>query len=308
MFFHYKEEFMLRIAFLLVPLCLSISQAAAAAEITVLGPTPITRTRGAPNVHESTFTAFPGPAKLIVKNGLANGRNRASSAVVRVNGQAVLRQRDINPQVYEIVIPLDLSETNTIAVKLNSKPGSFLTIEIIQESVAQYAWLLEFEGTLSAPSTDFFGLDGASFRLTMLLDFEKNRSAHDIGVFLLSGYKTSEICLEIDGHGESTNNTAALLIWDSQIASLNDRLSIHADITDSDEAIPFDFGADMMFSPPGLYLPADHFGDSDPQPVSNAHVLGVWPATAWRLLPTGEVESYILGVKDILVSLDLIKQ
>jgi hypothetical protein len=166
-------------------------------------------------------------------------------------------------------------------------------------------WLLEFEGTLSAPNNDYFGLDGATFRLTMELAPETAGTFHDIGAYHLSGYRSSDYALEVDGHGSSLNGSAAALIWDSQMSFLNDRFSIHADITDANEAIPFDFGGDMILSLPGIYLPTGHFDGTDLQPVSNANVLDVWPATVWRILPDGEADSTIIGVDNVLVSLRL---
>jgi hypothetical protein len=169
------------------------------------------------------------------------------------------------------------------------------------------AWLLEFEGTLTVPNVDVFNLDGAEFRLTMTIDPETIGTFHDIGAYLLSGYRTSEYTLEVDGHGLSVNSSAAVLIWDSQMPGMSDRLSIHAEITDANEAIPFDFADDMIFSLPGVLLPGSHFEGTGLQPVSNTDVGGVWPATVWRVLPNGEVERYVIGVvvDSVLVTLRL---
>jgi len=619
-----------RITALSFLLCLLAAPAAVAVDITLLGPTQFVRTRGRPNLYLSAFPGTAGPGKLIVRNGLANGKNRVSLAVVKVNGQVVLRPKDLNQGVFEIEKPLNLSVNNTISVKMGSKPGSFLTIEVSQELDADYAafvgpeggyiefgsqarstyrlaldipagalhsetlitlnqmdpegvfdlsphyhqvgpivnigpdglvfqkpasliisyrdgdndglvdgtpfdekdllifssnsnfeqfdirgnvtdtasniseisihhltsfgfwsgrwpsdsflryriintpaqthdspgeikdalrsafsewqghlssvgiyfeevaagedaeisiewtsqdiggvglttgyvaatspveihkriqfsddvtaccgadvwsasldpnnsqpnavfvnkvamheighvlglshlttqeeqmgdadrsvmhasagtgnlqalsridlqklrdrygitevgevWLLEFEGTLSAPNIDYFGLNGATFTLTMQLEPETVGTFHDIGAYVLSGYRTSDFSLEIDGHGYSLNSSAAALIWDSQIGSLNDRLSVHADITDTNEAIPFDFGGGMIFSLLGIYLPTSHFNGTDMQPVSNADVVGIWPATVWRLLPSGDFETTIIGVENAQVSLRL---
>jgi predicted Zn-dependent protease len=175
-------------------------------------------------------------------------------------------------------------------------------------SVASEIWQLQFEGTLVLPNNDYFGLDGAIFTLTMEIDPKSIGTHHDIYGYLLSGYRTTDYSLMIDGHGYSLNSSAAALIWDSKTGSIRDRLSIHADITDTNEVIPFDFGGDMFFSLPGIYLPSVQFSGTDLQPVANADVMGVWPATVWRILPTGGIERTVIGVKNTLVSLCLEKR
>ncbi len=139
----------------------------------------------------------------------------------------------------------------------------------------------------------------------MELDPNGAGTFHDIGAYVLSGYRTADYSLQISGHGQPLNNSAVVLIWDSQVGTWNDRLSIHADITDNDEAIPFDFGGDMIFSLPGIYLPSSQFSGTALQQVSNTEVEGVWPAMVWRLLPSGYFESTVIGVEDVLVSLSL---
>ncbi|NOR26717.1 MAG: hypothetical protein GQ542_20470, partial [Desulforhopalus sp.] len=106
------------------------------AEITALGPKQYVRTTGAPNIYTDDFTAEPGEARLVIYNGLkgekSNRDMRVTSGVVSLNGVVLFTHDDFKHQTYILEIPIILSEDNAIRVELESKPGSFLYVEIIQ--------------------------------------------------------------------------------------------------------------------------------------------------------------------------------
>lgn len=106
---------------------------ASAVEVTLLGPKEYLRGKGEPDVYTNTFPGMEGEGKLIIKNGDESGKHRISSAVILVNGQQVLGPDDFNQNIYHIEAPVSLAENNSISVELRSKPGSYLTVQIIQE-------------------------------------------------------------------------------------------------------------------------------------------------------------------------------
>jgi len=108
-------------------------------EVTLLGPKQYIRTTGKPNIYADTFPGRFGQGKLIVKNGDANGDNRISSAIIKINGIQILGTNDFNQNVYALETIINLVEKNTISVELRSKPGSYLAIQIKQEIHAQGA-------------------------------------------------------------------------------------------------------------------------------------------------------------------------
>jgi hypothetical protein len=88
------------------------------------------RGKGKPETEQRNFTALAGEASLIIHNGDANGKNRASSAVIILNGTQVVGPNEFNQQVGLIEKPLVLNQNNTLEVKLRSAPGSFLSVQI----------------------------------------------------------------------------------------------------------------------------------------------------------------------------------
>jgi hypothetical protein len=121
---------------LLIGLFVSVSFAS---EITSFGAKQYVRTTGKPNVYNDTFPGIVGQGKFIIKNGDANGKNRVSSASIIVNGRQVLGPNSFNQKVYNIVVPVNLAENNTISVDLRSGPGGYLTIRVVQEAEGEVA-------------------------------------------------------------------------------------------------------------------------------------------------------------------------
>ena len=108
-----------------------------ATQVTVFGPNQYVRTTGAPDVFTNSFTAISGVGMLIVKNGAIDGNNRItdaiSSASVYVNGEQIFGPSDFNQNVYLLQAPVNLTENNSITVKLASSPGSYLNIEVTED-------------------------------------------------------------------------------------------------------------------------------------------------------------------------------
>lgn len=124
------KRFILIATFLLIGLFASMSFAS---EITSFGAKQYVRTTGKPNVYNDTFPGIVGQGKLIIKNGDASGKNHVSSALIAVNGQQILGPNNFNQQVYDLEVLVNLAEGNSISVELRSKPGSYLTIQVVQE-------------------------------------------------------------------------------------------------------------------------------------------------------------------------------
>jgi hypothetical protein len=109
------------------------SPGAAAIEVTVFGPQQYERTPGTPDRFHESFAAMAGDAQLTLTNGDEAVKHRVSSCLILVNGQQVIRTKDVNQQVDELVVPIALADTNSIDVVLQSKPGTFVTLTITQD-------------------------------------------------------------------------------------------------------------------------------------------------------------------------------
>jgi hypothetical protein len=73
---------------------------------------------------------------MIVLNGQPDGGKRIpyaiSGARVFSNGAMIFGPSDFSKTIHRLEAPINLAEQNTIRVELQSEPGSFLTVEIIQ--------------------------------------------------------------------------------------------------------------------------------------------------------------------------------
>ena len=103
----------------------------------IYGPRRFTRGTGAPQTFAETFPRCAAdPCRLVVVNGEPGGGQRVSSATIHLNGRLVLGPSDFNQRVERIVVPVSVADANQIRVELRSAPGSFLTITLQCESVA----------------------------------------------------------------------------------------------------------------------------------------------------------------------------
>jgi hypothetical protein len=101
-------------------------------ETVIFGPQQFTRGKGNPVIETKTFSSsFTGSGFLVkIHNGDDQGSNRISSADVILNGNSVAKPSDFNQQVEWIERQVSLESNNELSVKLEGKPGSFITITI----------------------------------------------------------------------------------------------------------------------------------------------------------------------------------
>lgn len=120
---------------LALPLCASPAEAqGTGSAVQVFGPKKYVRTTGAPNQYTDTFTV-PGwivsPYKLHIRNGEPSGTNRVSAATITINGvQAVAAPSDFNQNVATLERNVTLTAQTTLRVTLDSKPGSYLILNL----------------------------------------------------------------------------------------------------------------------------------------------------------------------------------
>jgi RHS repeat-associated protein len=101
--------------------------------LTVFGPRRFDRTTGAPNQYLEQF-ALPAevsaPYTLHIQNGESDGSKRISSATVKLNGFDLLTPNDLNQNIAGVDRTVVLAANNQLEVRLESAPGSYLTINI----------------------------------------------------------------------------------------------------------------------------------------------------------------------------------
>lgn len=99
----------------------------------LLGPLTVIRERGVPQTESIPFTISDpaGQFFLRITNGTAEGTHRVSSAVIKLNGQEVLRPSELNQKVPGLSRQINvMSGENVLEVRPRSIPGSFITVEI----------------------------------------------------------------------------------------------------------------------------------------------------------------------------------
>jgi len=138
--------------------------------VTCYGPQMYEREKGKPftETHNFTIVGLDGTGQLIIHNGGSDKKTRVSSAEIKFNGNLIFGPSDFNKNVEHLVAEVPLSENNEISVKLNGKPGGYLTAKVIKEEDADAAAVVGPEGlTLSVedPTSELFGL---------ILDIPKN--------------------------------------------------------------------------------------------------------------------------------------
>ena len=99
----------------------------------VFGPADFIRGTDKPQIETRNFAARQSGSDYLLRisNGGRNGEfNRVSSARVVLNQQVIVFPRDFNQQAQVIERRVRLEVNNTLSVKVESAPGSGLTIEI----------------------------------------------------------------------------------------------------------------------------------------------------------------------------------
>ncbi|MDA3898225.1 MAG: hypothetical protein PF482_18985 [Desulfobacteraceae bacterium] len=102
----------------------------------IFSPGQYIRTRGKADIYTDTFIATPGEGFLMIKNGNEDGSNRVTSGSIYINNELIFEISDFKSGDFMLVSYLNLSDTNTITTELNSKPGTYLSVEIIQQKTS----------------------------------------------------------------------------------------------------------------------------------------------------------------------------
>jgi hypothetical protein len=139
-----KKSFIIAVA-LILGMCVTT---ASAVEVTRFGPKQYICEKGKPQVFTDTFPADPGRGWLIVENGEQqhhqgrdkdsdhrdwdDGDHGVSSAEITLNGKRVFGPWTFDHHRHHQV-PVHLRESNTLSVKVHGRPGSYLTIWVMQE-------------------------------------------------------------------------------------------------------------------------------------------------------------------------------
>src|SRR5215510_8406402 len=101
----------------------------------IFGPKQYTRTTGHPNSYNATFKNCDAAAqyKMVVANGGISSASifgGISSASIILNGTQVFGPSDFNQHVHRLEKSVTLAHDNELLVRLASKPGSGLTINV----------------------------------------------------------------------------------------------------------------------------------------------------------------------------------
>ncbi|HQZ15946.1 MAG TPA: hypothetical protein PLD86_03635, partial [Vicinamibacteria bacterium] len=133
----------------------------------VFGPSRFTRTCDdhGPTVYNRTF-ALPagasGPFTLRILNGDTQGRNKTTSAEVKVNGVEAVGESDFNNNVVTFTKTLPgLGASNQLYVRVKGAPGSTFTLEICGAGQADTTppvvdWLTPVEGEILADASPLY--------------------------------------------------------------------------------------------------------------------------------------------------------
>lgn len=121
-----------------------------------------TRGKGAPVVKYNSFPGIAGDAVLRIFNGSEDDTlEKASSAVISVNGVNIITHNNFNQQVGYIEIPAILSAgENTLTVMLMGKPGTKIRVEIVQDVDADGAAFIGPEGGMVEVTDPYSLLSG----------------------------------------------------------------------------------------------------------------------------------------------------
>ncbi len=123
---------------LLFILTLFLGRQAWAEDVSLYGPVQFTRSTGKPVAVQHTI-AVTNPAvsyRLHIVNGGMQGTTQigrpVSSATIYWNGSPVAGTADFNPQIPALTLPVSARLSNTLAVELQGKPGSSITVQLLR--------------------------------------------------------------------------------------------------------------------------------------------------------------------------------
>jgi len=134
-----KKSFILLFVFTI--LFFAAASISYAAELTIFGPQKYQRTKGNPNEYSGNFTGLftdvIRSGRLIILNGNLIGESRIedaiSSAEIYINGELIFGPSDFNKKVYRLEATVMLQEINSFYIKLQSTPGSYITVRLLQD-------------------------------------------------------------------------------------------------------------------------------------------------------------------------------
>lgn len=134
---------------LALPLCALSAQAqGTGSSVQVFGPKTYVRTTGAPNQYTDTIAVpawIVSPYRLRIQNGDPSGTNRVSAATITINGaQVAAAPADFNQNVATLDRDVNLTPQTTLRVTLESKPGSYLILNLGGTSADRTAPVLTF--------------------------------------------------------------------------------------------------------------------------------------------------------------------
>ncbi|MEN8199170.1 MAG: carboxypeptidase regulatory-like domain-containing protein, partial [Thermodesulfobacteriota bacterium] len=74
---------------------------------------------------------------MVIYNGesgeKSNDDNRVTSGEISLNGEVLFTHDDFKHQTYTLEVPIVVLESNTLRIELESKPGTYISLEIIQD-------------------------------------------------------------------------------------------------------------------------------------------------------------------------------
>jgi len=120
-----------RTTWMAVLVCLLLGQAYGIS-FKAYGPQTFLRSKGAPWAQSVQFSVkYPNTQyTLVVVNG-GNGYRDVEKAVIWLNGQVVLRERDFDDHRRAVSKPVTLQSSNQLSVELRGEPGGAITVEIL---------------------------------------------------------------------------------------------------------------------------------------------------------------------------------
>lgn len=108
----------------------------AGSSIIAYGPQRFDYEPGPARTQYTQFTlAMPVAGILRVQNGTTGSANRATGAIVQLNGTVLTTARNFNLSTATLDIPVNLFATNALSVRVVGAPGSYLTITVLAKPI-----------------------------------------------------------------------------------------------------------------------------------------------------------------------------
>lgn len=97
-----------------------------------------------------------------IQNGDTGGSGRVTGAIIQLNGLVLSTARTINPSTATLNIPVNLQPSNSLSVRINGAPGSFLLMTILAKPViASVSPSIGIVGNTVTINGDYFDDSGA---------------------------------------------------------------------------------------------------------------------------------------------------